>query len=429
MKLKIPQKWENALRIIRDNGAAQTYHELWQEVVELRKTLEKRTEEYEGHKADLRQQRDGVQTELDQLRNWMDYVAEAIDADIPSVSKQTSWKFGFFDFGRARQPHVRFFNCSLITHAGHDWLIARRAQEIPNTPYGRNDIIAFKLDKEHKVLDGVRIPLQSPYPDAHFEDPRVFKLNGMLHVSYCHFIVFTDRQWTGAHQQVARLDDGWQVVEQMDPVYGKNGTTVMMGEGNEKNWIWFEHENSPHLIYWTRPHEVVRWNKWLEPGEVFKTQETNPLWMHGDPRGGTPPVRIKDEYWSFFHSSLPWLHQKRRYFMGAYAFEARPPFRITRMTSLPLLSGSKRDPWHPPQPLVVFPCGAILQDDTWLVSMGINDLLSAWIEIPHVDLLHCTRRVERIVQDEPALEKKDGIPNRFVPVEGRTLENLNRVEV
>jgi predicted GH43/DUF377 family glycosyl hydrolase len=183
----------------------------------------------------------------------------------------------------------------------------------------------------------------------------------------------------------------------------------------------------PHLIYLTRPHEIVKWNQWNEPGEVYKTEETNPLWTHGDPRGGTPPVLVGKEYWSFFHSSLPWLHQKRRYFMGAYAIEAQPPFRITRMTSLPLLTGSKQDVWHPPQPLVVFPCGAIHRNKTWLISMGVNDLMSAWIEIPHDDLVHLMRPVKANKTDE-LVQKKEAVPNRFVPT-CRTTPDFKRVEV
>ena len=34
------------------------------------------------------------------------------------------------------------------------------------------------------------------------------------------------------------------------------------------------------------------------------------------------------------------------------------------------------------KPMVVFPCGALFKDGKWTVSMGINDMASAWIEIP-----------------------------------------------
>ena len=72
--------------------------------------------------------------------------------------------------------------------------------------------------------------------------------------------------------------------------------------------------------------------------------------------------------------------------MGAYAFEAKPPFKITRMTKKPILSGSQEDPWQEGLPLVVFPCGAVLQSNKFLVTMGVNDYVSSWIEIPLDDL-------------------------------------------
>src|SRR6266404_557243 len=100
-------------------------------------------------------------------------------------------------------------------------------------------------------------------------------------------------------------------------------------------------------------------------------------------RGGSPPVMAEGEYWTFFHSSMPWVPGKRRYFMGAYAFEPHAPFRVTKITGGPLLVGNYRDPWKEGVPLVVFPGGAIYHDGKWFVTLGLNDLKCAWIEIPH----------------------------------------------
>jgi predicted GH43/DUF377 family glycosyl hydrolase len=57
------------------------------------------------------------------------------------------------------------------------------------------------------------------------------------------------------------------------------------------------------------------------------------------------------------------------------------------MTDEPLLAGSSQDQWAERKPLVVFPCGSELKDGMWLVTMGINDICSAWIKIPHMELL------------------------------------------
>jgi predicted GH43/DUF377 family glycosyl hydrolase len=122
--------------------------------------------------------------------------------------------------------------------------------------------------------------------------------------------------------------------------------------------------------------------------QEHKTGEKSLNWDYGIIRGGTPPVMTDngDEYLTFFHSRLPDEKHRWRYYMGAYAFESQPPFRITRITTEPLLAGSSADVWSKDKPLVVFPCGSRLKDGKWLVTMGVNDLASAWIEIPHADL-------------------------------------------
>jgi len=85
-----------------------------------------------------------------------------------------------------------------------------------------------------------------------------------------------------------------------------------------------------------------------------------------------------------------------------YSFEPQAPFRITSMTSLPLLTGSNKDPWYPLLPLVVFPGGAIHDEktDLWTVVLGVNDLDCAKLTIPHADVKALVRPV-RVKIDEP----------------------------
>jgi len=44
-------------------------------------------------------------------------------------------------------------------------------------------------------------------------------------------------------------------------------------------------------------------------------------------------------------------------------------------------------------PLVVFPCGAILRNGEWLVTLGVNDCESAWIKIPHERLMETMKKI------------------------------------
>lgn len=298
----------------------------------------------------------------------------------PSITKQSPYKVEFFDFGMALTPGTRFFNPALINVAGTDWLIARKAQPVSWHHLGQNSLTAFKLDETHKPIGFMDINLKNRnYKDQHWEDPRAFWFQGRPCLSYCTFQIYRNNTYSGAHQQVAFLNDDLQPVETWDPIYGGNGGSILLNDGNEKNWIFFEHDGLLRTIYMTEPHQVVTWKD--RQFDVLDMTSVKP-WKWGHMRGGTNPIRIGDEYICFFHSSTPWTTKKRQYHMGAYAFEAKPPFKVTRISSKPILSGSQDDPWKEGLPLVVFPCGAVLGPKNVVVTMGVNDYVSAWMEIP-----------------------------------------------
>ena len=312
----------------------------------------------------------------------------------PSITQQTSWPCKFFNFGKAQPPNVFFFNCGLVERPDGLWLITRRSRNEHNVKIGYNDLMAFRLDDSYNPTFGLTMRFQHFFDREHFEDPRAIYHRGITYVSACNFVVTNNgKSWTGAHQvlNVIRSLDSknpWQVDRRIDPVYGFNGAAIGKDTGAEKNWLWFFHQDKLHLVYQTNPHIVARFTLDGKLEQEYKTFEKLIVWNYGTIRGGTPPVLVDDgdEYLSFFHSSLPDEKYHRHYYMGAYTFESQPPFRITRMTTEPLLAGSGQDVCSKNKPLVVFPCGSRLKNGKWLVTMGINDLASAWIEIPHADL-------------------------------------------
>jgi predicted GH43/DUF377 family glycosyl hydrolase len=304
---------------------------------------------------------------------------------IPSILKQTPWECGVYDFSRSNMPLLHgtdYFNSTIIERPDADYLLVRRATWVPEWNYGSNDIVAFRL------LDNVPIlgkQLQFP-PQANreqFEDPRAIIMDGKAWVSCCNFVWSLQ---TNPHQVLIRVNDDWIGEQRYDVIHGKNRGNVFTNVGWEKNWLWFWHDGRPHFIYMTYPHEVVKCSPEFQVEKVWITNKIG-SWPYGQPRGGSPPVRVGDEYVSFFHSAID-AHSWgcRRYFMGAYTFQAKPPFEITRITQNPLLTGSSMDRWAHPKPMVVFPGGAILRDQKWLVTFGVNDLDCAHITIPHEDL-------------------------------------------
>lgn len=312
--------------------------------------------------------------------------------ETPSIVHQTPWPCGIFNFGRASAPGTDYFNCGLVPRPDGLWLIPRRSRWRKDLMFGMNDLMAFHLDPELQPTHGHEIRMDRRFEGEHFEDPRAVLHGSQLFVSCCTFIV-VNKSWTGAHQIIAQVDGDWKNVRRYDPLYGHNGGNTGLNSGSEKNWVWFWHENQPHLRYSARPSIVVRFSEDFKPVGEHITQPDLSGWVWGEVRGGTPPIRVGDEYWTFFHSSTPWTTKFRQYHMGAYAFEARPPFRLTRISTRPIISGSPNDRWAQGKPIVVFPCGAFLENNRWLVTLGLNDLDCAWINIPHDELLPLTTAV------------------------------------
>ena len=306
----------------------------------------------------------------------------------PSILTQTPWKAGFFHFGKAEFPRSAYFNCGLVSRPDGNWLAVRRAVFDRAVRVGKNDIVAFKLD-DKIPLHGIRVKLTKTFEGEHYEDPRAIYHKGITYVS-CTDFVWSSKGWSGAHQIIEAVNNNWESIKRFDPVYGRNGAGIGQNSGQEKNWLWFFHNDEPHLVYNGRPHIVARFSHDFRHREDYKTDNKHP-WRWGEIRGGTPPVLVNGEYWTFFHSSTPWHPPYRQYHMGAYAFQAEPPFAITKMTHKPLLSGSDQDKWAQGKPIVVFPCGATYRNNQWFVTGGCNDLCCFWIEIPHEGLLEYTQ--------------------------------------
>ncbi len=220
-----------------------------------------------------------------------------------------------------------------------------------------------------------RSPIALPgFPDDTFEDPRAIVHDGGVALSYTRVI-------KGSHprQEIAFLDRNMKPTGGWCVPFGNNCTR------SEKNWVWFNHEGVWHFIHWLEPMRVVR----VENGVAVKVYETNfhhKEWRYGVKHGGAPPTRIRDEYWSFCHSLLPWFGRDRsRYYIHAYAFKAAPPFNLTRISLVRLLE-SEDDVTASPCSCVIVG-GAMFDGDTWTLAVGARDEQSLKIKIPHKDVL------------------------------------------
>ncbi len=149
----------------------------------------------------------------------------------------------------------------------------------------------------------------------------------------------------------------------------------------EKNWVPFIYQNELLLAYSIQPHHImlpIREGKCL----TFAKTPSNFSWKWGPIHGGTPALLIDGQYLSFFQSHTKMASQQSNgklmphYFMGAYTFEATPPFAITAASQEPIVgrnfyNGPACVTWKPMR--VVFPTGYLDEEDLLWLFYGRQD--------------------------------------------------------
>jgi predicted GH43/DUF377 family glycosyl hydrolase len=214
-----------------------------------------------------------------------------------------------------------------------------------------------------------------PYHEGEsFEDPRLFVHRGRLFLT-CAVV---------RHSHTAQC-----IVEIGKDLRARWFREFKSPEGRsvEKNWVFFSHGKDMYCVYHAGRgmHEVHEFGS----GEMVPRWSTpNAMeWHWGEIRGGSSPVPADGQYWTFFHSRCL---QKRalRYFMGAYAFEACPPFRVTAYTPMPLYTPPEPSRCFGPRDVkhVIFPGGLLRVGGEWLVFSGYNDERIVVSRISHARL-------------------------------------------
>ena len=278
------------------------------------------------------------------------------------------WQHGVFAFGEDDKRVLRF-NPGLCRLDGESYIFPRRTgiDRAGNRTDSR--IECWNLDSELNPVDGFEVELGG---DA--EDGRAFVMGGVIMLSYAAL------EGSVVRQRVATIGN----TENKVPDFGGNLTPRMW----EKNWLWFLDDGIPHFIY-DSSHCVVEMRDGLKrPSAIYRFSHDWSEWKFGTPRGGTPPVLIGDEYVTLFHSSFDWMPywHRNRYCIGAYAFESKPPFKITRFTRKPILMGSSNKPDKIVPHANVFVMGATIDRESLFVTAGINDETCGWFRAPIADL-------------------------------------------
>lgn len=223
------------------------------------------------------------------------------------------------------------------------------------------------------------------------EDARLFLCNNKL------FVIYNDNieiQNPSAQQrrdmflaEVQVNDDGLTLAPAIKLIHEKKYPVQLW----QKNWLPFEYNHEPFMIYTVTPHEILHPD--LMTGICAAVCETTstPCWQWGECRGSTPPLLVDGEYLVFFHSMVRIqsdISDDRKiphYFFGAYTFSAAPPFEITKMTPNPIIAEGfyTRANFHS---RVVYPGGYVISGSRIYLAYGRNDQ-ELWIATIDNELL------------------------------------------
>ncbi len=299
-------------------------------------------------------------------------------------------------------PNVPYpYNPSLIPY-GNGYLLAFRTDpKWDGVGVFDAKIGLIELDRNMNPISSTLAFLDTGYKSA--EDPRLFQVGDKFYVSYTKVmsLVYPVK----CHIAVTQFDPETKTAIQ----------TVDMSyiTGNmEKNWTPFLYSNRElgkdelYFMYRYAPQRILRLTLPLDGTALHvyenKVPKTLRNWKKrwGEIRGGSPAIRVENEYMSFFHSSFV-SKGIRYYVMGAVTFDTEPPFCIKRISPYPIFFKSiyttpvTPNVWFYPRNhlRVIFPSGCVeAQEDegkkVFYVVAGENDVAIRLITIDKEKLMN-----------------------------------------
>lgn len=239
------------------------------------------------------------------------------------------------------------------------------------------------LDKNLEVIPGSVTPLseevtlvdQNLPERSHVwhADPRFVWIKGRLHV------MWNDGALRPAnHQFIAPMtEDGLHLAGPARELTTINRRPI------EKNWAPFNVDGKVYFTYRSRPHVVLE----VDFDDAAEKLVAEPAYQsgfatsyeatYGILRGGAQPVRDGDSFLVLCHSSFVGV-VGRTYRAALMRFEAKPPFVVTHLSTIPFDLPNESGTELLFERLnevgdVIYPCGLVPDGDDWVVSYGIND--------------------------------------------------------
>lgn len=259
---------------------------------------------------------------------------------------------------------VKAFNCSIARHGDQNYLAFRCGMK-------RSKIMLVRTDESWQPIEQPQ-QLEIPLSDLNLtseEDPRLWVLNGKLHVSF-----------TGYNHPLSRCRIGIAEISngQASQVFWPK---IESPQQWEKNWMFFAQDDwgagigdNLYFIHSSKPFRVFRLAYPRGEAQIVANRDWRPPYRFGVIRGGTPPVFHRGEWYHWFHSVMH-AGGFKIYSLGVYTFTT--DMQISRCCVRPLYIPSPEEklPGVTPNLLCCFPGGAVLRDggNRWDISMGIDD--------------------------------------------------------
>lgn len=293
--------------------------------------------------------------------DWKPAVAPASHHENRAGGAGISWpaniRFDHTNLFPGEVPGMRF-NCSII-ESGGGFIFAFR------NGWAGSRLYLCRLTSDFKPVEKSWAKLQLPAGGQ--EDPRLFRLNGVLHLWYiCYFRNKTSVRFCRINEETLSVEDEFF-------------PQIPHRQPWEKNHSYFDYQGIAHAVYTVSPHKIIR-----VEGNSCQHAYNTPYpgsWSGGAMRGGASPVLHNGEYYHFFHGAYDSVKGRRRYCTGVYTFRSEPPFDVLRFTPHPI-DQADLDRQHDNWCDVLFIGGSLYRDGMWITANGVHD---RWSEIRFYD--------------------------------------------
>lgn len=218
-----------------------------------------------------------------------------------------------------------------------------------------------------------------PLIPSQAQDPRLISIDHTLYLLYNDVKTLSSSSNRRMFIAEVHSENGSLFTEKSAPLIEFEGANE---KRQEKNWVPFNYKDNLLLSYSLSPHRVLLPVLGTNQCQTVALTQGALDWKWGELRGGTPALLVGNQYLAFFHSCKDMITTHSNgvrmvhYFMGAYTFNAEPPFEITGMSPEPIVGdhfyeGPAYKTWKPLR--VVFPGGFLFDEQHIWIAYGRQD--------------------------------------------------------